>query len=185
MRSLLNVPRVRQFALASQFSWLPGIEQGEEPGRANMLWVSVFDHWLSQEDACRLLENIPPEEALRREQLLKKFCGEMVASTEVLSYVMRGHGKHSPVFRAFSSEEVASSYCRPNGTKTFSYPRRYGFRNGYFRVALPEFGCTFHEYWDGTYHFHGTSAELQDAAREWARRSGVYVLSRPEQKGVL
>lgn len=175
-RRLFNVPRVRQDALSTQFSWLPSIELGETPSGVHMLWVSVFEHWLSREDACSLLENTPSEEIWRRRQLLKRFCEEMVSSTEVLSFAMRGHCKHRPVFRAFRSKEETSNYCKPNGSEMFHYPRRCGFRHRHFRVALPEFGCTFNESWDDTYHFYFTSPGIKEAALEWTRRSGVYIL---------
>lgn len=178
-RHLKNIPKARQAQLHAQFRWLPGIVQDRELEQASMLWVSVFDHWLSREEANALLENIPADEASRRNKLLQGFCAEMIASTEVLSIALRGHGKHRPTFRAFTSTDMLLKYCAPGGGTVFPYPTRHGFRHRHFRVALPQFGCTFHESWDYTYHFYCRSPQLEVAAREWAARSGVYVLTAP------
>lgn len=66
LRRLLNVSRPRQIELQTQFSWLVQLDQEDQPEHIKTLWVSVFDHWLSREDAIQLLENIPAQEALRR-----------------------------------------------------------------------------------------------------------------------
>ncbi|MBA1245875.1 hypothetical protein [Pseudomonas japonica] len=177
LRRLENVSKSRQSHLEGRFSWLAAVIQGEEFDRSRVLWVSVFDHWLSREDANALLENIPPEEESRRNMLLEGFCGEMIANTEVLSFAMRRHGRCRPVFRSFKSKDMLLGYCRPGGGTLFGHPRRYGFRHRHFQVALPEFGCIFQEYWDSTYYFYSSSPQLEEAARRWAARTGVYILN--------
>ena len=169
-RRLINVSPARQRALSSQFSWLHSVHVNAKRIGVQVLSVSIFDHWLSREDAGKLLENIPPEEQERRDRLLAAFCGNMVAGTEVLSFVMRGRRKDRCVFRSFKSMPTLANYCRPNGG------RLLGQRH--FYVVLPELGCAFYESWDDTYHFFFASPAIENAARVWAAQSSVYLLSR-------
>lgn len=169
-RRVINVSRDRQRQLSSQFEWLHSVHENEKREDVHVLSVSIFDHWLSREDAGKLLENVPPEEQERRDRLLAAFCEKMIAGTEVLSFVMRGRRKDRCVFRAFESVPALTNYCRPNGG------RLLGHRH--FYVVLPELGCAFYESWDDTYHFFFTSPGIENVARVWAAQSNVYLLSR-------
>jgi hypothetical protein len=168
-RRLINVPRNRQAELGAQFTWLHGVHADETRGDVQMISVSVFDHWLSREDACKLLEDVPIDEQKRRDGLLGNFCTKMISNTEVLSFVMRGRKKDQPVFRTFKSKEVLADYCKPSGGRSFKHRD--------FHVVLPELGCAFYESWDDTYHFFFISPGIEKVARDWARESGVYVLA--------
>jgi hypothetical protein len=167
-RRLINVPSKRQNHLFDQFAWLSCVHENEMPENVRTLSVSVFDHWLSQDDASRLLENVAHEEQVRRDRLLEDFCARMVKDTEVLSFAMRGRKKDRPVFRAFTSKAALTDYCKPHGGKVFGHRQ--------FHVVLPELGCAFYESWDDTYHFFFSSPGIEAAARTWATQSGVYLL---------
>lgn len=162
------MPRHRQIELGETFRWLHSLNRDEKRPDVQVISVSVFDHWLSREDACKLLENIPIEEQKRRNGLLDTFCKTMISNTEVLSFAMRGRSKDHAVFRAFKSKEVLAGYCKPNGGKTFKH------RN--FHVVLPELSCAFYESWDDTYHFFFSSPGIERVAQDWAAASGVYIL---------
>ena len=160
--------RYRQIELGEQFRWLPSLNKNEKRPDVQVISVSVFDHWLSREDACELLENIPIEEQMRRNGLLDAFCKTMISNTEVLSFAMRGRSKDQAVFRTFKSKEVLADYCKQNGGKLFKHRD--------FHVVLPELDCAFYESWDDTYHFFFTSPGIEEVAQDWAAESGVYIL---------
>jgi hypothetical protein len=168
-RRLINVPRQLQGELLDQFPWLRSVHENEKREDVHILSVSVFDHWLSLEEACKLLENVTHAEQLRRDGLLEDFCAQMIGHTEVLSFAMKGQRKDRPIFRAFKSKAVLKNYCKPNGGKTLGHR--------HFHVVLPELGCAFYESWDDTYHFFFTSPGIELAARNWATQSGVYLLA--------
>lgn len=167
-RRIVNVSKTRQRDLAAQFPWLMDVDRNQRRADVQTLSVSVFDHWLSREDACDKLENIQVDEQVRRDALLADFCARMIAETEVLSFVQRGHQARRIIFRRFLSKEVTSEYCKPGGGKVFGHR--------HFRVVLPELGCAFYESWDDTYHFFFTRSGIEEAARIWASQSGVHVL---------
>lgn len=169
-RRIVNVPKARQRDLTAQFPWLMGVDFNEQRADVQILSVSVFDRWLSREEACEKLENVPPDEQARRDALLADFCSRMIAATEVLSFALRGRQRRRIIFRRFRSDEAISEYCKPGGGRVFGHR--------HFRVILPELGCAFYESWDDTYHFFFTRPGIKEAARVWASQSGVYVLDR-------
>jgi hypothetical protein len=169
-RRIVNVSKTRQHSLAAQFPWLMNVNMNETREDVQILSVSVFDHWLSEEEACEKLENVPADEQARRDALLTDFCSHMVAATEVLSFAQRGRRFRRIVFRKFLSPQVIYEYCRPDGGKIFGHR--------HFHVVLPELGCALFESWDDTYHFYFTRPGIKEAASLWARQSGVYLLDR-------
>lgn len=169
-RRIVNVPRTRQRDLAVQFPWLMDVDNNEKDVDVQILSVTIFDHWLTREEACEKLENVPADEQARRDVLLADFCSRMIAATEVLSFVQRGRQCRRINFRRFLSKEVISEYCTPNGGRIFGHR--------HFHVVLPELGCAFYESWDHTYHFFFTRSDIATAARAWASQSGVYLLDR-------
>lgn len=169
-RRIVNFSKTSQSELAHQFHWLMDVDLSEQRAEIQILSVSVFDHWLSREEACEKLENVPANEQARRNALLADFCSRMIAETGVLSFVQRGRQFRHILFRRFVSKEELSKYCRPGGGKVL--------RHRHFHVVLPEHGCVFYESWDDTYHFFFKCSNIEDAARVWADQSGVYLLSR-------
>lgn len=167
-RRLLNVPRHRQQELAARFAWLPRVHENEKGPEVQVISVSVFDHWLSPEEACQLLEAVSPDERKRRDTLMESFCKRMIAETEVLSYVLRGRKKDRFVFRTFNSRDALTAYCRPNGGSSLGHRE--------WHVVLPELACAFLESWDDTCHFFFVSPGIEQKARHWAAQSGVHIL---------
>ncbi len=173
-RRLLNLPRVRQSELSRQYPWLKKVHECERNyPNVQVLSVSVFDHWLSREEACEMLENVSSVEQARRDALHADFCARLVAGTEVLSFIFRGRRHDRMVFRKFTTKAALANYCTPHGGRTL------GHRD--FHVVLPELNCAFYESWDDTNHFFFTKPATTDLVFEWARQSGLYVLPHNEQ----
>mgnify|MGYP003606969521 CR=1 FL=1 len=168
-RRLLNLPKNRQDELRQQFSWLRKVHEAERPAEVQVLSVTVFDHWLSREEACDLLENVSTVEQRRRNALHAKFCASLVVDTTALSFVFRQRAKDLLVFREFTSDEALANYCSPHGGRTLGHRQ--------FHVALPELDCVFYESWDDTNHFFFTKPTAVGAISKWASQSGLYVLS--------
>lgn len=168
-RRLLNLPENRQDKLRLQFAWLKEVHEAERPTEVQVLSVTVFDHWLTCDEACHLLENVSPAEQARRDALHAKFCALLVAGCTALSFVFRRRQKDRLVFREFTSIEALSKYCSPYGGRTLGHRE--------FHVALPELDCVFYESWDETNHFFFTKPTAISVISEWAKQSGLHVLS--------
>lgn len=170
MRRLLNLPDLRQAELRLQYPWLRAVawDEDERPRRLKHLSVTVFDHWLTRDEANELLENVPPEEQRIRTARQAKFCALLVARTPVLSFAFRRRAHDRTIFREFTSSEALSKYCTPNGGKTL--------RHRHFHVVLPELSCAFFEGWDDTHHFYFDSTTSIDLIHQWAEQCGLYLL---------
>lgn len=166
MRRLLNVSNDRQQELASIYPWLHSVDEGEEKN-VQMLSVSVFDHWLTREQACVWLENTPPKEQLRRDALHAAFCNRIAHETEVLSFVFRRRQRNRLVFRKFTSNVPLLAYCTPHGGKTLNHRR--------FHVVLPDLHCAYYESRDDTNHFYFTEPALTHSVVEWANECGLHI----------
>lgn len=168
-RRLLNLQPSRQAELNLQYSWLKAIHEDERPAVAKVLSVSVFDHWLSREDACSLLENVPPEVQALRDSLHAKFCALLVSKTTVLSFVFRRRSRDRLVFREFTSRSALSQYCTTKGGRTLGHR--------HFCVALPDLNCVYYESWDSTNHFFFTDPSSMGPLYDWAQESGLHLLA--------
>ena len=168
-RRLLNLPENRQADLRREFPWLKAVAWKEEhPENLVGMAVSVFDHWLSREEANRLLERVSPEEQASRNARHARFCALLVAETPVLSFVFRRRAKDRVNFRKFTSQKALTKYCTPNGGQTLGHRE--------FQVVLPELGCAFFESWDDTHHCYFTNPIAIEPLRKWAGQCGLYLL---------
>lgn len=168
-RRLFNLPEVRQAELRREYPWLKAVVCDEaHPNNLLGIAVTVFDHWLSRDEANKLLEHVSQEEQANRSARHAKFCALLVARTPVLSFVFRRRAKDRVTFRKFSSHEALTKYCTPSGGKTLGHRQ--------FQVVLPELGCAFFESWDDTHHFYFTNPVAIAPLREWAEQCGLHLL---------
>lgn len=168
-RRLLNLPQSRQLALRDQFSWLKAVVEDEaHPHDLRCMSVTVFDHWLTRDEANELLENVPPEAQANRTARHAEFCALVAAGTPVLSFALRRRSHDRATFRKFTSQEALSRYLTPGGGKTL--------RHRHFKAVLPELGCAFFESWDDTHHFYFSKPIAISPIRAWATQCGLYVL---------
>jgi hypothetical protein len=168
-RRLLNLRNSEQLKLCRQFPWLKDLIEDERPDHVQVLSVSVFDHWLSRNEACELLENVPLSEQQRRDALHAKFCAALVKEASVLSFVFRGRKDDRLVFRKFKSTYDLERYCTPHGGRTLKHRQ--------FHVVLPDLKCVFLESWDDTNHFFFNEPAAVSLIQRLAASSGLYVLS--------
>lgn len=169
-KRLRNLPAARQGELRRQYPWLRTVasQEGSLPAQLKSVAISVFDHWLSRDEANQLLENVPREVQAGRDARHAEFCALVVAKTPVLSFAFRGRRNDRTVFREFISAEALARYCMPHGGPTLRHHK--------FRVFLPELGCAFFEGWDDTHHFYSKNAVSLSAIQGWAKQCGLYVL---------
>lgn len=167
MRRLLNIPSKRQRELASHFGWLRAVHENSD-AKAQILSVSIFDRWLSREEANALLESVSPHEQQRRDSLHAAFCARIVEETEVLSFTFRRMKQDRLVFRRFTSSSALSGYLTPNGGATLGHRQ--------FHVVLPELRCAYYESWDDTNHLYFAEGTDMSLITQWATACGLHVL---------
>lgn len=170
MRRLFNLPDIRQEELRLQYPWLRAVawDQDGRPRHLKTLSITVFDHWLTRDEANALLQNVTPEEQAIRTSRQAKFCALLVARTPVLSFAFRRRARDRTIFREFTSAEALSKYCTPNGGKTL--------KHRHFQVLLPELNCAFFEGWDDTHQFYVNNSTSIDLIHQLAGQCGLHLL---------
>ena len=176
MRRLRNEARTRQQELRSIYPWLRSIQEGENAS-IQLLSISVFDHWLTEEEASSLLVNVPTIEQQRRDRLHADFCARIARETEVLSFAFRSRRKDRLVFRSFASGASLSAYFTPYGGRTLGHAA--------FQVALPELRCAYFESWDDTNHFYFADTARMARVTEWARQADLHMLKPRQAESLL
>ncbi|MFC3152324.1 hypothetical protein ACFOEK_14920 [Litoribrevibacter euphylliae] len=166
MRKFRNLPRPKQTEINRIF---PDLQEAIERHEGyTYIGITVFDHWLSRDEANQLLENVPEDEQKRRNQLLYNFSKKLLSEAEVLNFKFIGKWtKAKPLFRKFTSQEAALEYLNPaagNNHKRF------------FEVVLPELKIIFMEGWDDTNIMYLKDASVKPLIQQWAKEAGVYCL---------
>jgi len=168
VRSFVNLSGDIQNKLAEKFPELYRIFSAEFTPGYKCLAVSVFDHWLSEEEASELLGNVPVSEQSHRNNLLHSFSNKVCIETEVINFRFRGrYKKLHPLFRAFTSDKALHRYMQP----AESLPGK-----SFFSVVLPELDAVFMENWDDTNLFFLRDPSIETVIRGWAEECGVFCL---------
>jgi len=168
MKLFRNLRPPRQKELERQFPWLHRIHEFEQVPLVRHLSISVFDHWLSHEEAEKQLDGISREEQLRRDTQQFEFCQRLVEQAELVHFKFRGRGQDKPRFRSFTSRSAAIDYFCP---RTLG-----GSRRRKFQVLLPAYGAVFYEGYDDTSHLYFTEEQGVEPFCHLVREAGLHVL---------
>ena len=168
MRRFRNVKVLRQKELSAQFRWLNRVHEMKQPQGVQRLSISVFDHWLSQEEASRLLGEVSQAEQLQRDSKHAELITRLAAQAEMLHYVVRGRQYDRLRFRAFTSPEVSEGYFKPGSASNL--------RPQMLRTVFPEHGAVYYEGYDDTWHLFFTSRDRVEKIASAAKGVGLYVL---------
>lgn len=169
MRKFQCLKPKRQTELASQFSWLPAVQEDRPlPPEVKTLNLSVFDHWLSELEAETLISASSKETEVQRELAFANFYSLLVDQTEVLSVAWRGLRKDRLRFRSFTSPSVTLHYLQTSGCGLHSEPR--------IQFVLPHFSAVYYQGWDSTSHFYIAKVVETGTISEWANQAGLHIL---------
>ncbi|BBM02533.1 hypothetical protein [Microbulbifer sp. GL-2] len=169
MRKFINLNKSKQEALLKQFPGLQKIIEVEPPDKYTFLAVSVFDHWLSREEARMLLDDVSGAEQKKRNEALYSFSKKLLKETEVINFRMAGKWSHSkPKFRRLTSDDAAFDYFKPAVSET---------SKRFFNVVIPELGVVFLESWDDTNVMYLLDDSVKPQLEEWAAECGVHCLA--------
>lgn len=170
MRNYRNLPESEQIKLREQFPDLLNLARAEDVPGYHYLAVTVFDHWLSRDEANELLENVSEQEQIRRNDSLYKFSRKLASEADVISYKFCGRWSSSkPKFRTFASEKIKLEYLVPTVTKT---------SGSFFKVVIPDFSMVYVESWDDTNVMYLRDISIKNRLMILAKECGVHILER-------
>ncbi len=165
MNKFINVCRARQENLRNLFPDLAKLEAVDETPLYQYLAVSVFNHWLSCDEAEDLLSTVTEEEQKRRNRLFELFNDKIIQSTEVLHFVRRGNRRNFYKFRDFTSSQALIDYLHPTSSQRYS-------------VVLPQLKMVYFEGWDDTNVFYLLDCSHKNLLKKWAEEVGLYTLEK-------
>ncbi|MDX5385182.1 MULTISPECIES: hypothetical protein [Marinobacter] len=158
-----NLPQNEQRDLREIFADLESIDTLQGEINCKVSAISVFDHWLSPDEASVLLQRVATEEQVDRDE--KHFClvKNMVERWDCLTYRQRGRGHKSYyVFKRFYDRAEVLKYALPMKSRRSSLH--------HFKLVLPEIRGIYIQGFDDTnflYHHGGEGiTELLGMAAE-------------------
>lgn len=167
MRKLINLSKQTQKKLLSQFPDILKVNACEDGHKYKRIAISVFDHWLLEDEALKLLNNINEEEQKRRNDLLYAFNKVLFDRTLCFTYRFKGRNKNHPVFKRFVDKNAACCYVKPNGEMAGKF---------LYKLVLPELEALYFEGWDNTCHLYFKDKKTVNNLIEWVKESGLYML---------
>ena len=164
MRKFTNIPKSEQERLRRVYPDLANLICDIEPHDYKMVFVSVFDHCLTREEASEKLDNVAPEEQERRDSLFVNFNRGLLESTECLKVVLKGMKKDRVLFKRFNNKDYALKYISP-----YTWP--------HFVVAIPEFEALYFQSWDDTAIFFYINDKITEHLEYLSSKYGLHVYS--------
>ena len=163
MRNLTNIPKLEQERLRNVYPDLANLICDLEPHNYKMVFVSIFDHTLTIEEAINQLDSVSPEEQERRNNAFVSFNKELVESTVCLKVVLKGIKKDRVLFKEFNSKEAALKCISPY--------------ESHFIVAVPEYEAIYFQSWDDTVIFFYINDKIIKHLKKLSAKSGLHVYS--------
>lgn len=171
MRKFQNLGKMEQISLLDMYPELDKVVAVEDTDKYQYMAISVFDHWLKEDEAFDLLSDVPEDEQLQRDRKFDLFSEKIIENTEVVNFTFKGRwSKARPVFRKFTS-----NVCKINYMKSAS---NYVSSNFFFKVALPELEALYFESWDDTNVFYLRNEKHAELIESWANECGLYRLNK-------
>ena len=168
MRKLINLSKKEQESLFLQFPHILEIDACEDNHEYKKIAISVFDHWLLEDEVLTLLNYVNEEEQRRRDNLHYIFNKILFDRTICFTYRLKGRYKNHLVFKKFTDKIAAYAYIKPNSNFV---PSKY-----LYKLVLPQFDALYFEGWDDTCYLYFKNEKLLDTLVDWAKESGLYIL---------
>lgn len=169
MRNFKNVPLCQQKALAEAFPELLSLWEYIEVEGFKKVSVSVFDHWLSQDEAIKHIDNVSTIQAGKNNDLLHKFVISLAQSTE--TYLVKFRGKNSgkkAVFKEFTSQLGMVNCLIPE----------YHFAGDNYRfiLVLPQLSVVYFEGSDFTHQIYYKREKDLEFISKLAHENGLSII---------
>ena len=164
MRNLTNIPKVEQEKLRKVYPGLVNLICDLEPHEYKMVFVSIFGHCLTREEAADQLDNVSPEEQKRRDSSFVQFNSNLLEGTNCLKVTLKGMKKDRVLFKQFNNKASALKYVSP-------------YAWAHFMVAIPEYETLYFQSWDGTVTFFYINDKITGHLKHLASKSGLHVYS--------
>lgn len=168
-RHFVSLPRQQQRLLQAQFPEL--LELAEVGGAKgfHQLDVSVFDHWLSADEAIAEMDEVSLASEQANNEKLATFARLLASRNQCYLVKFKGRYHKRPVFKEFLSDEKRNRWLTP-------LPHDVG-DNWRFRLLFPQLQMVYFEGSDFTHHIYLKEKGGQQVIEAAAVDAGLYLLS--------
>lgn len=167
-RRFMAVDKSVQSRLEEAFPDLSEVIENNPVNRYKTASITVFDHWLSEEEAATELGDVLPEIEKEYDARLHKFISGLTSKFETYFIKRVGKNKKRITFRAFTSEPAKDKTLTPLPWTASNRSR--------FILVIPSLELAYFEGWDFTHHVHLKNMSVIAVLKEEAAKAGVYVL---------
>lgn len=168
MKPLRSLKSYEQRELASQFPRLLDLIGSFEADGYESIAVSVFDHWLTTEEAIKLLDGVSLEEQETRDSKHLKLSRLLVENQSVYEFHFIGKKRNLLRFSSYSSKSSILRAVQPEG--------RFGNGLSFFRLAIPDLKAVYLEGYDDTNTLFYRDEALIQGFISWVNEVGLKVI---------
>lgn len=169
MTDFITFDQNSQERLLEVFPDLLKVTSGVEGHGYKMLSISVFDHWLTPEEAACLLQGVSTDIDSQRKSSHYCLSKKITTTLDAVTFKIENSGtKPYPVFVGFKSPAAAYKYVKPGD---YNISDRF-----YFKLAIPNLRCIYFEGSDYTNHLYYQQESEISAILEFAEQCGLFVL---------
>jgi len=163
MRKIKNISTYLQEKILGQFNGLKKVIMCEKHNYT-VNYLSVFDHWLNEEEAKVLIND-----NLDYDNRLHRFCSFLVEEYDTYAVRRRGRYKNKIVLSSFVNDEMATSYVAP---LNFMLPMKFRFI-----LLVPELKLIYLEGSDYTHFLYSEDMDsVKSSLNEVAQKNNLFFL---------
>lgn len=163
MRKFVGVDKKEQLALGKQFPNLLPLIKGEPTSEYTLLAISIFDHWLNDEECMEFLHMPERDEIERRCLVFDNFNKLLMEQSSIFTFRFKGRKKSLPSFKKFSSSRAKCNYMEQTSM-------------GKYKVILPGFDAVYFEGYDDTNILFLKDLSVKPIIKNLAEKVGLYCL---------
>ena len=168
MRSFVNLSKPETLRLNNQFPEILDLVRLEQVDAYNHYSVSVFDHWLSPEEAKIEIDQISFKKIESHNEKLFKLVTGLAGQTDTYLIKFLGRKKSQITFRKFLSQKGLDRSVKPKNHLISD-----SFR---FILLLPELETAYFEGSDFTHHFYTKNNNGKEVFQKMAKSNNLYIL---------
>ena len=168
MRNFKSTTKIKQKHLNEVFPEIMDLYSMEETDAYTKVSVCAFDHWLTQEEAIKEIDDVSHRGEKEHNKKLHEFSVALAENTECYLVKLIGKKKGKVTYREFTSEIGLRKQLVPE--------HHYIADSCRFVLALPKLKGVYFEGSDFTHHFYFKGTEDIQEISDLANKYGLHII---------
>jgi len=168
MRNFKNTTKIKQNQLNEVFPEMMDLFSWEGTDAYTKVSVCTFDHWLTQEEAIKEIDDVSHHREKEHNKKLHEFSVALAENTECYLVKLIGKKKKRVTYREFTSEVGLRKQLVPE--------LHYIADSCRFVLVLPKLKGVYFEGSDFTHHFYFKGNEDIQKISDLAKKHGLHII---------